>query len=164
MIYRFEVRGIDPLPKERPRAKDGVFYTPQKTKTYEKILAEIIGYQANQAGVDQYTFEGRKIGIIVRYTRKTKHFVDTDNLTKAVKDALEHVLWENDRYVAGDCAYIDYDAKNPGVTLLVMSHEKWLALTNVERWIQATAKREVSTLPTQKGNTIKSLDPIWIIK
>ena len=75
-----------------------------------------------------------KLGIIVHYIRKSKHPVDTDNLTKSLKDALEGVLWTNDRTVSGDCAYVSYDGKNPGIILTVMPYEEWLNRTNVEHY------------------------------
>ena len=136
MIYKFEIRGLNPIPKERPRAaRNNHHYTPERTRTYEKTVGLLIGNQAKRQGINIIKDMGdAKLGIIVHYIRKSKHPVDTDNLTKSLKDALEGVLWKNDRTVSGDCAYVSYDGKNPGIILTVMPYEEWLNRTNVEHY------------------------------
>lgn len=133
MLYKFVVRGLNPIPKERPRAaRNNIHYTPERTRTYERTLNLLIDNQVKRQGIDISELNKGRLGIIVHYIRKSKHPVDTDNLTKSLKDALEGVLWENDRIVGGDCAYVSYDGKNPGIILTVMPYEEWLDRTNVE--------------------------------
>ena len=133
MMYRFEIRGLNPIPKERPRAaRNNHHYTPERTRTYESTVKLLIANQAKLQGITVEELSKDKLGIIVHYIRRSKHPVDTDNLTKSLKDALEGVLWANDRIVSGDCAYVSYDGNNPGIILTVMPYNEWLERTNVE--------------------------------
>ena len=133
MIYRFEIRGLNPIPKERPRGtRNNHHYTPERTRNYEATVGMLIANQAKLQNVDIEELNKGKLGIIVHYIRKSKHPVDTDNLTKSLKDALEGVLWENDRIVSGDCAYVSYNGDMPGIILTVMPYNDWLDSTNVE--------------------------------
>ena len=131
--YYFEVRGVNPLPKERARinTNNRRGYTPSRTLAYENEVALIIKSRLNAMGLDTSNFK-EPLAIVVHFIRKTRHHADTDNLTKAVKDSLQGIIWENDAMIKGDCAYISYDKKDYGFNLMVMSYHDWLKKLGVE--------------------------------
>lgn len=139
-MLTFEVRGINPLPKERPRkgvSRGGksFIYTPTKTKNYEEEMGIEVGNLMVSMGLDSPLYPlDSEVGIIAHFIRETRHKVDTDNLVKSLKDGLEGVLWENDKSVRGDTSYISYNKVNPGVILVVMPYDDWLQHLQVERY------------------------------
>jgi Holliday junction resolvase RusA-like endonuclease len=135
-VYEFNISGVNPLPKERPRfnQKTGATYTTNKTAGYENEIGIKIRSQMNEMGVDCEDFSQHLLGIIVHFRRKTRHNVDVDNLIKSLKDGLEGVLWDNDTVVKGECAYMSYDKEDYGFTLHVMTYKNWLSKLGIESY------------------------------
>lgn len=131
-MWRFDIKGVNPLPKERPRFGSGHGYTSKRTRVYENKIKEFVKSEIIAKNIDVNELYDKNIGIVIHFVRETKHKVDTDNLTKAVKDALQKILWIDDQFIKGECSYLTVDKKNPGFTLVVMSFEKWLQLIPAE--------------------------------
>lgn len=125
---------IMPVPKARPRfTRYGKPYTPEKTKEYEKAIAETwkqatknFKYDPEQPlyvnlvfglpiakSTPKYKAEQMAQGII-RHTKKP----DADNLAKAVMDALNGVAWEDDSQVVKVSIFKEY-AKEPYVYIYI---------------------------------------------
>lgn len=99
MEFLFNIR---PVPKGRPRL--GLFgktYTPERTKVFEKTLKTLAGLKLPRG------FKPLDCPIILEiifYFRRPKgnksvehtQVPDLDNLVKAVKDALNNVVWVDD--------------------------------------------------------------------
>lgn len=102
----------DPKAKGRPRlSASNHTYTPKLTRVAEKSVRS--AFEATHPGWEPLA--GR-LRIEVDFFRRTRHRVDTDNLLKLVKDALNGVAWVDDEqidderarrfYAAGDFARI----------------------------------------------------------
>jgi Holliday junction resolvase RusA-like endonuclease len=101
LIFDFD---IDPIGKGRPRFGRGYTYTPEKTRMYEESLAILAREQFNQ---DPFT---RPVAVTMTFympTKDKKRWVkpctmkpDLTNLTKAVEDALNGIVWLDDSLIA----------------------------------------------------------------
>ena len=117
---------INPLPKERPRLGNGHAYTTAKTRDYEHTIAQYALITMNQAQLD--TMEG-DLGLIVRFYRKDNRRVDLDNLLKAIKDALNGIIWYDDSQVTSVYAKLERNAgKSARVEIEVMLVSKFVIM------------------------------------
>ncbi len=88
--------GVIPA-KERPRqGRGGHFYTPKKTKDAENTIKEIAAAACLAANVNDPTDSDVTIWLWV----ETPPRGDTDNSLKLIKDALQGVIYTNDRQVS----------------------------------------------------------------
>lgn len=85
-----------PVPKGRPRVtKRGHAYTPKRTKDYEAhvkqhaLMARASARQRKAVGQCAVTIE----------VRKAHHAADLDNIGKAILDACNDILYEDDKQV-----------------------------------------------------------------
>ena len=112
MKLQFIVYG-DPVGKERPRkGKWGHFYTPTKTKKYQKQIG--LNYIVIHRG--KKFPEETKIYLDLKIYFRSKIHPDADNVFKLVADALEGVAYKNDKYIVGSCDY-DFDNKVPRIII-----------------------------------------------
>ena len=94
-MIEFRLAG-KPVSKERPRkGRNGHFYTPKKTRAWEALVGYtgkgammIAGLECFPAGAD---FE---VWIAFRLPDHRKR--DIDNLSKAVLDGLNKIIWDDD--------------------------------------------------------------------
>lgn len=103
---------IDPVPKGRPRfTRSGHVYTPKKTKEFEKLVK----LKARQAVTEQ--LEGPLEMEVMFFIRKPKTVKreypevkpDLDNLEKALKDALNGVVYRDDAQIVRKISCKLYD-------------------------------------------------------
>ena len=92
----FSVLGKDPVPKQRPRTVwrggKAITYTPERTKTWEAwVRAHALEHCIEPQ--DGYW------DVTLTFYRKSGRQVDIDNLSKAVLDALNGVVWNDDKQV-----------------------------------------------------------------
>ena len=92
----FSVLGRDPVPKQRPRTVfrggKAITYTPERTKTWEQwVRAHALEHCVDPT--DGYW------DVTLTFYRKSGRKVDIDNLSKAVLDALNGVVWIDDKQV-----------------------------------------------------------------
>lgn len=89
---RFTVPGR-PVPKERPRrGRNGRFYTPARTRSYE----EKVGWAARSAGV---RILPGPVSLTARFYLSRCPPGDLDNYLKAVADGLKGIAYRDDRQV-----------------------------------------------------------------
>lgn len=107
-------------------------YTPDKTRSYEEEIAWRAVDARNEApftGPVRVTIDIRK-GIPESWPKWKKEMAiageilpttkpDTDNVEKAIKDALNGVLWLDDSQVVEDQKTARYTADRPGVQVVV---------------------------------------------
>lgn len=91
---------IDPVAKQRPRyARNGIFYTPKETKTFEKEIKEhckkFFKFKPSKMPI--------KCNVYFMFKRKPTvkrhhHTVrpDIDNLLKSVLDGMNGIIYEDD--------------------------------------------------------------------
>ena len=115
------------VPKGRPRVavrgKYPVIYTPTKTRDWENLIKLAAAGKVKtlmtgpiELAVDFYLPRPKSL------PKKVKHHIkrpDLDNLTKAVMDALNGVVWKDDSQVVEKHAYKYYDIGRPRVEVKV---------------------------------------------
>lgn len=114
---------ITPIAKGRPRmTRRGHCYTPEKTKTFENLLR----YEA-RAQYPYVPLEGALQIVVHFFLPKPKSCKrafptvkpDTDNLLKAVCDALNGVIWKDDAQIVDMRAVKHYALGRPSIQLRV---------------------------------------------
>jgi len=110
--WKITVNG-NPIPKGRPRVYRGHAVTPEATRDYEALVrsAAAICWQGEP------TTEPVRVELL--FWRSNKIRCDIDNLTKAVLDALNGVVWEDDEQIIQLVAYKNYNKDRPRVDIKV---------------------------------------------
>ena len=86
---------VEPVSKARPRfTRSGHVYTPKKTSDYEEYL----GWRFKEVIKDAPDGDSL-FGIRIVFCIKNRKRIDIDNLAKAVLDAANGIIWEDDRQV-----------------------------------------------------------------
>lgn len=101
-----------PRPKERARVANGHAYTPQATKDYKALI------QQSLSPYIEAPFEGI-LYVELEFCRKTYVLADVDNLTKAVFDAMNKLVWSDDKQVRRLLADVTYGHEKPCVKIRV---------------------------------------------
>ena len=103
----------NPIPKGRPRVYNGHATTPKRTREYEALVrdAAAICWQGDPTTA--------QVRVELRFWRGDKRKVDLDNLVKAVLDALNGVVWEDDEQIIQLTAYKNYNKSRPRVDIQV---------------------------------------------
>lgn len=84
-----------PVGKERARVVNGRAYTPERTRDYERM----VGTYAALTLRDQPMLTG-DISLSIRVYVSGGTFADVDNYAKSISDAIQGVLFENDKQVS----------------------------------------------------------------
>lgn len=117
MRYNFTVN-TKAIGKARPRFNTytKATYTPQKTKNYEEIIKntfqEKYGFKINPSANEIYikidvefappeSYSKKKKAELIDWKQGYMHKPDVDNIAKAVLDALNGVVWLDDKQVVG---------------------------------------------------------------
>ena len=97
IVLRLTIPG-EPLPKQRARVlRTGRTYTPARTREAENVIRWYTVVARQKAGVRG--LERGPLSLTARFYRSTARTADLDNLVKLVTDALNGVLWHDDRQV-----------------------------------------------------------------
>ena len=109
---------IEPLPQPRPRFSRFGVYEPKKITEYKKAIAAV----AKLAMKDSEPMTGELSAVIRlyrKYKRCSRRFGDFDNLAKAVLDALNKIVYDDDAQIV-KCTIEKYtDKLNPRVEVEV---------------------------------------------
>jgi Holliday junction resolvase RusA-like endonuclease len=89
----------EPLPKQSFRIGVHGGYTPARVASWQAEVA-IRAKEAMRGGVP---FEG-PVSVLLEFRRKSRRRCDIDNLSKAVLDAIQGIVYGNDDQVAELCA------------------------------------------------------------
>jgi len=104
-IYYFTVAGRATGKERARRGRGGHFYTPQKTRDYEKKVQNCFRELYPLLNDDEHRWKlelwVNKEGVTVRASAIGKNEpkyvgADGDNILKIVQDALQGLLWKND--------------------------------------------------------------------
>jgi len=99
-----------PVSKMRPRlARNGRVYTPGKTRDYEYLVRDVA---IRAAGACKWEAADAFYALEVEFNR-AKAIGDLDNYVKSVSDALNGVVWPDDRRVRLIAARVNDDKKSP---------------------------------------------------
>ena len=108
----FEVQG-QPIPKQRPRVNNGRAITPQRTRAYETQ----VGWAARVAMQDREPMRG-DVALVLRFKRRGRRRADLDNMTKAILDGINGVVYLDDKQVVRLTAHVEYGADVAGVRVV----------------------------------------------
>ena len=103
----------NPIPKGRPRVYQGRAMTPARTREYETLVSQAAGIAWRGAPTN------RLLSVTLRFYRANCIRCDIDNLTKAILDALNGVVWEDDGQIVELRAVKGNDAERPRVEITV---------------------------------------------
>lgn len=129
----FTVPGV-PIPKARPRVANGHAYTPQRTADYERLVQYV--YKLAAKGAPPLTAPCA-VEMVFRFAipacaRRKRlpdrvlpgdpytHTPDTDNLCKAILDALNGIAFTDDALVVRIAARKEYGEPGAEVTIREM--------------------------------------------
>jgi Holliday junction resolvase RusA-like endonuclease len=101
-----------PRPKERARVANGHAYTPKATKEYKELI------QASLSPYIKTPFTGL-LYVELEFCRQTYVLADVDNLTKAIFDAANKLLWNDDKQVRRLLSDVTYGHEKPCVKIRV---------------------------------------------
>ena len=120
MTYEQVYEGITPIPKGRPRfTRTGHTYTPPRTAFYERTIRNMYEGPKFEGAIGMHVIFGMPIPKSTKKADKEKMLAgeiapakkpDCDNLLKAVSDAGNGVMFEDDSqivYVAAEKAYAE---------------------------------------------------------
>lgn len=106
---------IVPVPKGRPRAGlGGRMYTPAKTKQFEQDFGFMARAKARKDGVRIPYAGSLRLSVMIHAAQVP---ADIDNYVKAIMDALNGVIYADDRQVIGLNATLLRNAKQPHIEL-----------------------------------------------
>jgi Holliday junction resolvase RusA-like endonuclease len=107
LVVAFDVP-CRPEPKRRPRFGNGRTYTDARTVAYEGRIATA----CRDAMKGRPPYDG-PVELACLFEQRNRRVADTDNLVKAISDAIEGIAFTNDRHVsrirAGRVAGADVD-------------------------------------------------------
>ena len=104
----------NPIPKGRPKFYNGHAVTPEATRDYEALVKQA----ASICWQGEPTTEPVRVELL--FWRSNKIRCDLDNLVKAVLDALNGVVWEDDGQIIQLVAYKNYNKDRPRVEIKVV--------------------------------------------
>lgn len=118
----FEVRGV-PVPKQSTRMGSGGCYTAPEITAWQ----ERVGWRAKQAMQESNGFElirkPTEVSVKIIFHVPDRRRRDIDNLCKAVLDACNGILWEDDSQVSRAELEREVDAERPGIEIMVVRRE-----------------------------------------
>ena len=108
----------EPVSKERPRVGRGrKAYTPQKTQNAEKLLA----WACRRARPIPALHEpGYKYLVLMGFYLAGSNAKDIDNMQKTVLDALNRIVWDDDKNVAEVIAVRHHDKTQKPLTKIIL--------------------------------------------
>jgi Holliday junction resolvase RusA-like endonuclease len=112
-LVHFFVEG-QPIPKARWRSGAGGAYTPQATVNW----ANQVGWTA----VSQWRPRDpviEDVAVTLTFFRRGRQRADLDNLVKNVWDALNGIVYQDDRQIVRAVNEVLYDHEEPGVWITV---------------------------------------------
>ena len=83
-----------PVSKERPRVYRGKTITPEKTKSYEKLVGTVALFERPKSWPLDAEY-----ALDIEITNGDKRRRDIDNQLKAIMDGLNKILWNDDSQV-----------------------------------------------------------------
>lgn len=117
---------IKPVPKQRPRrvrvGNRMVTYTPKETKQFEKHLRVTVTAELRMAGHQVPLYP---TGAVVLEVEAGPTRADADNVYKSVADAMNGVLYKDDRQVEIARVKLDRTARYPRLRIFVDRVKSW---------------------------------------
>ena len=109
----FTITGVEPLPKQSFRYSKRGGYTDPRIKAWQNEVA----WMAREAMVGKDILTG-DLRVDIIFTRSNKRRVDLDNLSKAVLDGMNKIVYNDDKTVTELHLYKRFD-EVPGLYVRV---------------------------------------------
>ena len=115
----------NPIPKARPRVRiqagqKAHAYTPLRTRNWEAEVKDaarvVMGGRDPLAG---------PVGVELRIWRGDRRRVDADNIEKAIADACNEIVWDDDDQIVEMHRYKGLDRENPRAEVRVWEVDSW---------------------------------------
>jgi len=107
------VLDVAPVVKGRPRLGKGRTFTPQKTRDYEALIAQLIAPHVAQKNLTDDLF------VYARFHMATQRRRDLDNLVKALLDGFNDVVYADDKQVVEVHAYVVLGSDRPRTDVVI---------------------------------------------
>ena len=111
LILSFAMTG-NPLPKQSFRVSKNGGYTEERISAWQKS----VGWRAKLAMAGMEPFTG-KLEVWIEFFRGNELRVDLDNLSKAILDSCNQIVWMDDQQVVALHLYKQVDKNCPGITV-----------------------------------------------
>jgi len=112
MSVQFTILG-NPIPKARPRFS-GHAYTPKSTRDWTEVCQQ----EAWLAMRGQALLEGN-LRLELFFYRSNKRHADWENLAKLVCDAMNEVVYDDDKQIKESHVWVNVDRENPRTEVFV---------------------------------------------
>ncbi len=112
-MIEFFVSGA-PVPKQSFRYGKGRGFKPARVQEWEDAVTNLARFAMRNT--DMLTGH---VAVELLFSLPHRRRVDLDNLSKAVLDACNEIIWEDDRQVVDLHLRKRHDKKNPGVSVKV---------------------------------------------
>lgn len=117
--FELEIPG-EPKSKARPRIGAGGAFTPKSTKAHETLL------RAHFMGLVPSPLR-ESLSVEAIFYRSNRQRVDLDNMLKALLDAGNKLLWEDDSQIVQVSARLEYDPARPRTFIKVCAETSSMA-------------------------------------
>lgn len=107
------VLDVAPVVKGRPRLGKGRTFTPQKTRDYEALIAQLIAPHVLQKNLTDDLF------VYARFHTATQRRRDLDNLVKALLDGFNDVVYADDKQVVEVHAWVELGSSQPRTDVVI---------------------------------------------
>lgn len=109
------VTDSNPLPKQSFRVgSGGRGYTKAEVKAWQTEVA----VRAKEAMIDRDMFSG-PLEVTIYFWRSNRTRVDADNLSKAILDSLNEIVYKDDQQVIDLHLYKRFSREHPGCRIIV---------------------------------------------
>ena len=114
----------EPLPQPRPRfGRNGGIYFPETFQAYkEKVKLAAVQAMKNKPPMTGELLA--RLKFFRKYKRASRRFGDCDNLSKAVMDALNGIVYDDDSQIIKITTEKFTDKNNPRIEIEILSGER----------------------------------------
>jgi len=118
-----------PVGWKRTRGSGAQRWMPQEVKDWKEYLAEEFENEIGALGLEkEFPSEKRmfiSINVYYEEDKKIKRTADSDNIAKAILDALTGVVWpdDNPHYVRGHSVWIDFATEESTIGTYIVIYE-----------------------------------------
>lgn len=106
-LFNFSLRAIS-KDNEKIMNRNGRYFLSHKFKEFEKNLSALVKMQLPR---DFKRFEKENLAVTLNYNFKNRKHCDIFNLPKSTLDAMNGILWKDDRQIKSGSVDVNYGDK-----------------------------------------------------
>ena len=105
---------LDPVPLARPKFSHGRAYLPPRSRSYRAAVQDVVNQLMKSRNLEPFTGELIcRLKFFRKFKPTTRNFGDIDNHVKAILDALQGLLFVDDRQIVSIAAQKLKDTDRP---------------------------------------------------